>query len=50
MRTIALLAAVALLPGCFIAPAMNMDEAAAVKRGRDKTKDGRVIICDENAS
>ena len=39
MRNLSLIAALALLPGCFIAPAMNMDEAAAVQRGRDKTKD-----------
>ncbi len=39
MRTLFLLAGVALLPGCFIAPAMQMDEAAAVQRGRERTKD-----------
>ena len=39
MRNIALIASLALFPGCFIAPAMKMDEGAAVQRGRDKTKD-----------
>jgi polysaccharide export outer membrane protein len=33
------LAGLAVLPGCFIAPAMKMDEGAAVSRGRDSTKD-----------
>lgn len=39
MRSFVLLAGVALLPGCFIAPAMKMDEAAAVDRGRETTRD-----------
>jgi polysaccharide export outer membrane protein len=34
-----LLGLLALLPGCFMAPAMQLDESAAVKRGRTKTKD-----------
>ena len=39
VRTLCLLAGLALLPGCFLAPAMHMDEDAAVRRGRQKTKD-----------
>lgn len=39
MRTFYLLAALGLLPGCFIAPAMRMDEAGAVDRGRETTGD-----------
>jgi polysaccharide export outer membrane protein len=40
VRNLVLLSALALLPGCFwIAPAMNLDKAAAVERGRDKTGD-----------
>ena len=38
-NTYVLAAASALLSGCFVAPAMQMDEAAAVKRGREKTRD-----------
>jgi polysaccharide export outer membrane protein len=39
VRKIVLLASLALLPGCFLAPAMKMDESAAVSRGRDATRD-----------
>lgn len=39
MKTVCVLAGLVLLPGCFIAPAMKMDEAAAVDRGRAKTRD-----------
>jgi polysaccharide biosynthesis/export protein len=39
VRTLFLLMGIALLPGCFVAPAMQMDEAAAVQRGRERTKD-----------
>ncbi len=39
MKTVFLVAASALLSGCFLAPAMRMDEDAAVKRGREKTRD-----------
>lgn len=39
MKIAFLLAASTLLSGCFLAPAMKMDESAAVKRGRDKTRD-----------
>jgi polysaccharide export outer membrane protein len=39
MRTLVLAAALALLSGCFLAPAMEMDERAAVQRGREKTRD-----------
>jgi len=39
VKTVCLLAASALLSGCFLAPAMKMDEGAAVKRGREKTRD-----------
>lgn len=39
MKTYFLLAGLAALSsGCFLAPAMQMDESAAVKRGRDKTR------------
>jgi len=39
VKTLCVMTCLALLPGCFIAPAMKMDEAAAVERGRDKTKE-----------
>jgi polysaccharide export outer membrane protein len=39
VRTVLLVVGVSLLSGCFIAPAMNMDEDAAVRRGREKTGD-----------
>ena len=39
VRTVVVAAALALLPGCFLAPPMEMDEGAAVKRGREKTRD-----------
>jgi hypothetical protein len=38
VKTVCLLAA-SLLSGCFLAPAMKLDEDAAVRRGRDKTRD-----------
>lgn len=39
MKAVRLLAASTLLSGCFLAPAMKMDEDAAVRRGREKTRD-----------
>jgi polysaccharide export outer membrane protein len=39
VKTLCVMTCLTLLSGCFIAPAMKMDEAAAVERGRDKTKD-----------
>jgi polysaccharide export outer membrane protein len=35
-----------LLSGCFVAPAMKMDEAAAVDRGREKTRDEEFKVQD----
>lgn len=39
LRTSLALLGLTLLAGCFLAPAMNMDERAAVRRGQDKTGD-----------
>jgi len=39
VKTACLLTGLTLLSGCFLAPAMTMDEGAAVRRGREKTKD-----------
>ena len=39
MKTVCLLVGMTMLTGCFLAPAMKMDESGAVKRGREKTKD-----------
>jgi polysaccharide export outer membrane protein len=44
LKTLGLLAALASLSGCFVAPAMNLDEGAAVQRGREKTRDERFDI------
>jgi polysaccharide export outer membrane protein len=44
VRHLVLLASISLLPGCFMAPAMNMDQAAAVKRARTKTKNDNYRI------
>ena len=43
-RTAFLLSGLALLSGCFMAPAMMMDEAAATRRGREKTGDDEFKI------
>src|SRR5690242_6983767 len=39
VKTLVLVAGMGLLSGCFLAPAMEMDEDAALRRGRLKTKD-----------
>lgn len=39
VRILPVVVALAVLPGCFVAPAMNLDKAAAVERGREKTGD-----------
>lgn len=39
VRTACVVAGLVLLPGCFLAPAMQLDESAAVRRGREKTRD-----------
>ncbi len=39
MKKACLVVGLALLSGCFLAPAMKMDEASAVDRGREKTRD-----------
>jgi polysaccharide biosynthesis/export protein len=44
MRNLLWVVWIALLPGCFLAPAMRMDEAAAVRRGREKTKNPKFEI------
>jgi polysaccharide export outer membrane protein len=41
-----LCAGLVLLQGCFVAPAMQMDENAAVSRGREKTRDADFRIHD----
>lgn len=44
MRNLFVISALAFLPGCFIAPAMNLDKAAARERGRETTGDRQFDI------
>jgi polysaccharide biosynthesis/export protein len=44
VRMICLMLGLATMSGCFVAPAMNLDEAAAVQRGREKTRDDQFKI------
>ena len=46
VKSVCLLAGLALLPGCFLAPAMKMDESSAVERGREKTRDEEFKVHD----
>jgi len=46
VKTACLVVGMALLSGCFLAPAMKMDEAAAVERGREKTRDEEFKVQD----
>ncbi len=44
MRTIRLALPLVFLSGCFLAPGMQMDERAAVARGRETTRDGNFDV------
>jgi polysaccharide biosynthesis/export protein len=46
VKSVCAVAASILLSGCFIAPAMKMDEAAALERGRERTRDEEYQVQD----